>query len=711
MDTNMGSSIFQTGGVNIDNAAQNLEEEEELEEIKRRQEEIQSLLTKAMDDFNYDDQSTVNSSVNESVHEYAQQYKDAGLDNQVEVMYNIRVKEVESLQLKLQAKEQQLADMKAQMVQSLMLTEAENDKLRTSLKNSQELLVDKCNEIQQLNDQIQRILLDNESFKQILKKFELEKAAVDYNNQELREQVAILEKCRGTNPISDAVIQENHHMEISKLQHNLETAFCKNQRLEKENQSLCEQLNHVISEKEDLIANKTEVINKLMQNVDQAQDHNRDLLSSVTRLTAENEKFKTQVQELEANVQMMKGFTDKTEIIKILQKELDKSKHLNTKQTVEFEKLHNEYADLLKEYKAKNVHVQMLEEAIASLERKPGMDSQAMQTSRLMESFSVSDKLRDELENCKVELQQKQLFSQSLQEKIKLLEEDIFNLNKKLELSQQRDSLTQALQAKATRLEEIILNNKRAECETKSTNTDNTLFTPTPSKTCEDFSTISKTQFETELINKEIELRKQLQDEFDSNYESLKQQLTVCEKCSILTQDLEQKQRQIEEIQGKQAQLLETIQTQTVPCEMCDEMSVNLIKHVEIIQQQENQLDLYKMNQEKDKKVIIQLLEDWKMRFEKVEGENKVLKQRLEEAIKSLSRAQTELVLVTKSEEDLIQMVEKKVVAWSQHTVELIKAHNEKIRESKERMDVISLRTNKQVKCYILHHEVLILII
>lgn len=93
-----------------------------------------------MDDFNYDDQSTVNSSVNESVHEYAQQYKDAGLDNQVEVMYNIRVKEVESLQLKLQAKEQQLADMKAQMVQSLMLTEAENDKLRTSLKNSQELL-------------------------------------------------------------------------------------------------------------------------------------------------------------------------------------------------------------------------------------------------------------------------------------------------------------------------------------------------------------------------------------------------------------------------------------------------------------------------------------------------------------------------------------------------------------------------------------------
>lgn len=93
------------------------------------------------------------------------------------------------------------------------------------------LTVDKCNEIQQLNDQIQRILLDNESFKQILKKFELEKAAVDYNNQELREQVAILEKGRGTNPISDAVIQENHHMEISKLQHNLETAFCKNQRL------------------------------------------------------------------------------------------------------------------------------------------------------------------------------------------------------------------------------------------------------------------------------------------------------------------------------------------------------------------------------------------------------------------------------------------------------------------------------------------------
>lgn len=40
MDTKMGSSIFQTGGVNIDNAAQNLEEEEELEEIKRRQEEV-----------------------------------------------------------------------------------------------------------------------------------------------------------------------------------------------------------------------------------------------------------------------------------------------------------------------------------------------------------------------------------------------------------------------------------------------------------------------------------------------------------------------------------------------------------------------------------------------------------------------------------------------------------------------------------------------
>ncbi|KAJ8934719.1 hypothetical protein NQ318_004503 [Aromia moschata] len=52
---NPGTSLFQGPDIKINNS-QNNEEEEDLEDQKRRKEELQDLLTAALDDFNYDEE-------------------------------------------------------------------------------------------------------------------------------------------------------------------------------------------------------------------------------------------------------------------------------------------------------------------------------------------------------------------------------------------------------------------------------------------------------------------------------------------------------------------------------------------------------------------------------------------------------------------------------------------------------------------------------
>lgn len=101
-----------------------------------------------MDEFNYDDQSTINSSTNVSVDEIdSQRYKNASMDDQIKILYEVRVREVKTLSEQLENIRAEFTAYKNETKKRILLLEAEKDQSQVSLKQSQAILVSKTEEI------------------------------------------------------------------------------------------------------------------------------------------------------------------------------------------------------------------------------------------------------------------------------------------------------------------------------------------------------------------------------------------------------------------------------------------------------------------------------------------------------------------------------------------------------------------------------------
>ncbi|KAJ8932780.1 hypothetical protein NQ314_014484 [Rhamnusium bicolor] len=139
---NPGSSLFQGPDIKINNS-QNNEEEEDLEDQRRRKEELQNLLTVALDDFNYDE-STVNSSTNISVaslDEMQQNYRQASDSNeQLKVLYDVRLRELSNIKTEYDNYKGEKTREIDVLKNKLLLSEAEMRQLKISLKNANDLL-------------------------------------------------------------------------------------------------------------------------------------------------------------------------------------------------------------------------------------------------------------------------------------------------------------------------------------------------------------------------------------------------------------------------------------------------------------------------------------------------------------------------------------------------------------------------------------------
>lgn len=95
-----------------------------------------------MDEFNYDD-STMNSSGNASSAEdnhLMQKYKTASYDDQLKVLYDVRVKEVKNLSEEVHKLREELSLQRDQLMKKLMLMEADKNQAEMSLGQSQSLL-------------------------------------------------------------------------------------------------------------------------------------------------------------------------------------------------------------------------------------------------------------------------------------------------------------------------------------------------------------------------------------------------------------------------------------------------------------------------------------------------------------------------------------------------------------------------------------------
>lgn len=97
-----------------------------------------------MDEFNYDE-SSINSSTNVSADEtdqygFIQKYKDTSMNNQLKVLYEVRVREIKTLSEQLENIQAEFNCYKNDTKRQILLLEAEKDKINISYKQSQEIL-------------------------------------------------------------------------------------------------------------------------------------------------------------------------------------------------------------------------------------------------------------------------------------------------------------------------------------------------------------------------------------------------------------------------------------------------------------------------------------------------------------------------------------------------------------------------------------------
>ncbi|XP_075984478.1 uncharacterized protein LOC142982064 [Anticarsia gemmatalis] len=386
-----GMSLFQgAASIHINNSAQDrLDEQEELEDQKRRNEELKHKLANAFDDLLDDDEaSSVNSSGNytldpqqsngvqqtrtglpptyveslthlkENQHEsespkmycdtpknhmghmrhdteslkaqfspygagdgqnhyYQQEYRGHmnGINNcereymnneQLKVMYEIRVKECQQLAGQMQKLDTEIDSLRARLAAAIN----DRDKAELSLQEAHHLLASSKHKLIELEQQVNNLsekLMESDQEKEQLK---LELRSANISLQDVQQRLHTLQVAHTHD--TDAIFreqQERHREEMDRLQNDLTKA--KNRLDEKENEikTLERRCMEKDREKEDILIEKGATINRLASELESAQSRlvsgeTSRLKEKVSQLTTERNAAKEQVKELGSKLEL-----------------------------------------------------------------------------------------------------------------------------------------------------------------------------------------------------------------------------------------------------------------------------------------------------------------------------------------------------------------------------------------------------------------------
>ncbi|KAK9685213.1 hypothetical protein QE152_g38220 [Popillia japonica] len=651
MDNNPGISIFQATGLNIENPSQNQEEDEDVEEQKRRQEEIHNFLTTAMDEFNYDEQSTINSSENVSVDDAysnqsiaVQKYKTSNLDDQLKVLYDIRVKEVKSLMEQLDQLKTEIQKQKEVNGKTVVLLEAEKDRAKISSQQAQALLVTKTEEISKLRNEIETLRNTIMSLEATVMAVNEEYTLSKQTNKELLEQLSLMHNGLTTNTISDRQLQEQHHAEVSQLHHLLDSAHMKLHRKEKEFKEVEQKLKETLNDKDTLMSEKAGVINQLTQNLENALHRCQEFSGIIEKISEENKtlKLSTTTNDLTESIKSM-GLSEKTEIVKVLQRELEKSRGLQNEQKIELESLretchkltkdcdkfetnNDQYKNELEMWKKKYValdtefsraneeikflklqlednrqnldtvrkthetKIKLLEETLENYKNRENQDS-SVQVSLITDNLNTeivseeNEKLKNKIDALNAEVE-------FLNKKVLNSENHLSQMKLKMSLEKERETLIKCLQEKAAKFEEIIKRKQvKPNCVSAGVNTDNVVIADIVEQT-----NLLKTKYETDLVQKEIEIRMEVKRDFDIKLEKIQQ-------------DLSKKMYQLQEKN----------------CDNCQQL-LNSLRELKIATDtKDNEIGVLRQQMKHDREAVATLLEEWSGKFVHMENEKKEL--------------------------------------------------------------------------------------
>lgn len=289
-----GASIFQGTNISI-NKSRNEEEEEDLEDQKRRNEELQNLLMTKLDDFNYDE-STMNSSIIStiSIDDARNEYLTAeNANDQIKVLYEVRGRELQALREEyknvVENKTKQINDLK----KKLTLTEAELEQIKVSYKNSEELLVEKVESIKELTSILESKEKQIELYRKDTENLHLEVATYKSTIEDIHRQMQ-----GDRNPFANSnkhfnseELKTAHKEQIDRLENLLEEKTRLAKHSERENQALKQELNKVIESNSD----NSKLIETLTRNFEDAQKQCENLIDVIETLSNENNHLQNRV--------------------------------------------------------------------------------------------------------------------------------------------------------------------------------------------------------------------------------------------------------------------------------------------------------------------------------------------------------------------------------------------------------------------------------
>ncbi|XP_056637763.1 putative leucine-rich repeat-containing protein DDB_G0290503 [Diorhabda sublineata] len=284
---NPGNSLFQNTEINL-NKSRNEEEEEDLEDQKRRNEELQNLVRTKLDDFSYDE-STVNSSIVSTISYDETQKKYLNANNhqeQLQLLYDIRLRELQALKGEHKETVENMTINMDAMKKKLILAEAELNQLKISYKNSECLLVEKTGALKELTSVLESKENQIEEYKKLIDNMNLEISTYRSTINDLH-----LKLQGDRNPFSNANKQfnsEEYKMavqeKVGKLEALLEEETKTVKLLEKENITLKDELTKLISSKN----NDANLMKALTKNFESAQQQCEELIDVVETLSNEN---------------------------------------------------------------------------------------------------------------------------------------------------------------------------------------------------------------------------------------------------------------------------------------------------------------------------------------------------------------------------------------------------------------------------------------
>ncbi|XP_021928465.1 centrosomal protein of 152 kDa-like isoform X2 [Zootermopsis nevadensis] len=370
-------SIFQgSEDLQLDESFQNLEEDEAEEDQKRRNKELHDLLTNAFDDLMDDDDdiSTLNSTCrspamiegdtgrpanmqhqplpndlkkdiggessdfrvaivspqvsdhyqycfrNSPYEDSNQQYRKAeyGSMEQLEVLYEVRVREVQRLSQQLEELKEQAAHEKDQLYRRFALAQAEKEHVTQQHSQSAKNLVLSKEKVLELEKEVDTLRLNLANVQQSNLKLTGELDAGRMSVKDLEQKVSLLE--RSSVASKDTLLrgmQERYEKEILTLRNQIESITAKLSAKDIECEGLQQRLTDLSRTHEALLVEKTDTINQLMANLEESQRQCQKLIANIDngKTAAEKEQLEKDVQKLQTELNTVRSDLQHYEVL------------------------------------------------------------------------------------------------------------------------------------------------------------------------------------------------------------------------------------------------------------------------------------------------------------------------------------------------------------------------------------------------------------